>query len=56
MAFEGDVRNIYEEVANESIEFDMAELGARLEERLRNKVHQSTFQDRLFEMKWEERN
>lgn len=55
LAFEGDARNVYEEVANESLDVNTTELWTRLEERLCNKVHQSELQDKLFDMKWNER-
>lgn len=55
LAFEGDARSVYEEVANEAMDLNTTELWARLEERLCNKVHQSALQDKLFEMRWNER-
>ncbi len=54
-AFEGDARLIFKGVANSNLKADVPSLWTLLEERLCNEVHQSVLQDRLFDMKWNER-
>lgn len=52
LAFEGDARNVYEEVANNSIGYTTQQLWKKLEERLCNKVHQAALHNRFDRMRW----
>lgn len=55
LAFEGDARHVYEEVAGMHVTATMSNLWSALEKRLFNEVHQSTLRDRFFAMRWNEK-
>eukprot|EP00171_Calliarthron_tuberculosum_P002219 IDg2219t1 len=55
LAFDGDARHVYEEVANNAVSSTIEELRVRLQDRLCNNVHQAALQDKFFELRWNEK-
>ena len=55
LAFDGDARRVYEEIAGTCIGFPVDVLWEKLELRLCNEVHRAALQDRFFELRWNEK-